>query len=124
MSMAISIRPVRASDDEANSEVSFDCWEGLNEYERISASMFAEGIEYSFEDNPPTLFIDYDPQARDLILGVWLTALNNGDSGPLWNFSMKDALSRVPLDNDPEDVRTFIKIMREIASEIESRLTE
>jgi hypothetical protein len=76
--------------------VTFDGWDGLSKYEELARKSFEEGVANSLETYPPEL----DIRAKDgkLILVLQLRGLGDGDNGPIWHFSLTEALTG--LDDD------------------------
>jgi hypothetical protein len=122
MSIAISISPKRIIENGLE-KVNLG-WDGLNDYEKIAAKTFEEGIENSFEVHPPSLHIDATEEdedekddfiaMQDVLLTFTLNALGDGDNGPEFRFSLKEALTSVT-DCYPDDVRLLIANMRRLA---------
>jgi hypothetical protein len=109
--------------------VSFDGWEGLNEHEKLAARAFEEGIENSLLDNPPSMAVGFTTndkdEADDIVLTFSLSALGNGTYGPCWEFSLKDALTRL-CDYGEEDrlgfLRALMAVVRHVNQQIKNPL--
>jgi hypothetical protein len=126
MSIACSISSTRDG-----GTVSFADWSGLNEYEKLAASAFQEGIENGFRDFPPSLSIDATEEnagekdnftAMQDVLLRFDTGGGFGDDSPAWTFSLKDALTSVT-DCYPDDVRVLIAAMRRLADYAEGLIS-
>lgn len=119
MSIACSITPVR---EISEGKVSFSNWEGLNDYEKMAATFFEEGIENNFDDFPPSLHVNADSDDVLLTFGIGEALGDGAGIGPAWNFSFRDTLKSVT-DCYPDDVKTLIAAMRSLADYAESLIT-
>lgn len=117
MSVGCSVSPVRADED---APVSFATWEGLNEFEKLAAKTFEEGVEQCLTVFPPSLHVDVSEDEKDVTLTFYLRGLGDGDNGPAWTFSMMDAFSDTKEDCYLDDVRMMARALRAIADFLES----
>lgn len=102
--------------------VSFDKWEFGDEHQKIDAKHFQAGIENALADEPPTLTVDTNKNADDVILEFSVSALGDGDDiGPAWRFSLKDALTGFECSKDDANdlLRALQAMVEHVKAEIE-----
>ena len=80
------------------STVSFEDWDGLNEHETLCIKTFEEGIENTITQFPPEM--DVHSEADDVVLTFVLHHLGGADDGPVWQFSLKEALTGLCWDDE------------------------
>ena len=116
--MVMNNSPVRLSDiDKGDGPVSFD-WEGLNEYERLAAKCFEEGVETSLRNHPPIMTIEPNTSCDDVNIEFWVPALGSGNDGPVWGFSMKEAFLDMETDYSPEDQEDYLKSLLAVVEHV------
>jgi hypothetical protein len=111
--MVMNVNSARIFDDEDFGRVSFEGWEGLNDYEKLAAECFEEGLEYTFSHTPPVMMLEPSQASNDLTVGFWVQALGD-DKGPCWAFSMKDTFSAVAEDYSEEDQSDILKSLEAV----------
>jgi len=95
--------------DGIEQSVTFEGWEGLNEFEKLAAKAFEEGIENTLADNPPCMMIEPNEGSDDMLVQFWVQALGDGDNGPCWQFSMKKTFEGIDTDYSEEDQAEILK---------------
>jgi hypothetical protein len=107
--MEMTAKAIRILGDDyyGGGHVSFDGWGGLNDYEKMAAKAFEEGIENTLVAFPPDMNVQPNSNYDDLIITFSLDGLGkNGDSGPVWQFSIKEAFA--DLCDHHEDDKTAV----------------
>jgi hypothetical protein len=122
--MVINIDAERVLDDEDHGIglVTFSDWEGINEYEKLAAKVFEEGLENTLQNRPPSLFFYPNDNCDDMIVDVWFPALGDGDCGPLWRFRMKQTFKDIGRDYSEEDQADILKAMEAVTEYVRSRI--
>jgi hypothetical protein len=93
-------------------------WHDLNEYEKLAAPTFEKGIEGRLEHLHPWFSLDPNEDETDVILRLTIAALGDGDNGPSWQYSLREAAESV-LDYSQEDGAAQVKALRAIADYME-----
>ena len=112
--------PKRIFDDHywGGSRVCFSGWDGLNEYEKLAAIAFEEGVENSLASFPPTLDVQPDADGTDLLATVCLRGLGDGDSGPVWQFSVRELFELTLKDMGNEDRDFTVEALLSLAEAV------
>lgn len=92
--------------------------DGLNEYEKLAAKVFEEGIENSFKHMPPILDLQPNANNTDLIATVHLPALGSDYEGPAWQFSTRELFQLTIKDMSTDDKASFIKTLMALADAV------
>jgi hypothetical protein len=114
----------RIFDDDyfGGSRVSFDGWDGLNDYEKLAAKVFEEGIENTLKIFPPHVNLAPNEDHDDLIITCTAYGLGNGEDGPTWQFSVKENLARLD-DMGHEDKTAFLTTLLALAQIVRAKLS-
>lgn len=111
--MVMNINAVRIWDEEFG-RVSFEEWEGLNDYEKLAAKVFEDGLEVTLENHTPTMFLEPTADCSDLTVHFWIGGLGNSKAdikgdGPCWAFSLKETFEDIASDYSEEDQADILK---------------
>jgi hypothetical protein len=113
--MVMNANPKRRFDfDCSDGRVSFEGWHGLNDFEKLAAKGFEEGLENNLQLNPPCLMLEPNEDSSDLTIQIWLQALGDGDNGPCWECSMKETFNGVDSDYSDEDQMEILKSLEAV----------
>jgi hypothetical protein len=104
------------------SRVSFDGWHGLNEFEKLAAKSFEDGIESTLESIPPDVSIQPNEANDDLIVTLNVRGLGNGDDGPTWQFSAKEEFINFLSDCYEEDKLATLESLLALAEVVRAMI--
>jgi hypothetical protein len=104
------------------SRVSFDGWDGLNEFEKIAAKSFEDGIENTLASFPPDMSFQPNATDDDIIVTFVVRGLGDGDKGPAWQFSVREELDQHLDGCSDEDRLATINALLALVDVIKAKL--